>query len=117
MARREILPAIEKYIAFVARTANDKKALDSAIPCTYETNTVKTLSGLAGQIYERVNELDDAIVKLSDASDVIEEGYMIKDTLLVMMSELRLACDEAEVITAEDFWPFPTYGELLFGVR
>ena len=117
MARREILPAIEKYIAFVARTANDKKALDSAIPCTYETNTVKTLSGLAGQIYERVNELDDAIVKLSDASDVIEEGYMIKDTLLVKMSELRLACDEAEVITAEDFWPFPTYGELLFGVR
>ena len=75
------------------------------------------MSGLAGQIYERVSELDDAIVKLSDASDVIEEGYMIKDTLLVKMSELRLACDEAEVITAEDFWPFPTYGELLFGVR
>ena len=117
IARREILPAIEEYTAFVARTANSKKALDVPVPCTYETEVIKKLSALAGQIYVSVNELDGAIAKVSNASDVEEEGYMIRDELLPKMSELRVACDEAEVITAEKFWPFPTYGELLFGVK
>ena len=117
MAKREILPSIEKYIAFVANTANATKELVGTTLSSYEADTVKTLSNLVGQIYERVNELDSVISKLDDADDVEHESYMIRDELLVKMSELRLACDEAEVITAEEFWPFPTYGELLFGVR
>ena len=72
---------------------------------------------LADQIYARVGELDSAVIKLQTAADIEEEGYMIRDTVLPKMSELRVSCDEAEVITAEKFWPFPTYGELLFGVR
>ena len=117
MAKKEILPAIEEYTAFVASAAGKKKAIDSSIPCTYETETVKKLSVLAGQIYEKTDDLDKAIAKLSDAENVEQEGYMIRDELLPKMSELRVACDEAEVITAEKYWPFPTYGELLFGVR
>ena len=117
IARRQILPAVEEYAAFVAQTANGKKALDSAIPCTYEAEAVKKLSVLADQIYARVGELDSAVIKLQTAADIEEEGYMIRDTVLPKMSELRVSCDEAEVITAEKFWPFPTYGELLFGVR
>lgn len=117
MAKREILPAVEEYAAFVASAAGTKKALDSAIPCTYETEIVKKLSVLAGQIFERCDELDKVIASLSDASSVEEEGYLIRDKLLPKMGELRVSCDEAEVITAKKFWPFPTYGELLFGVR
>ena len=41
----------------------------------------------------------------------------IRDVVLVRMSELRMACDEAETLTAKKYWPFPTYGELLFGIR
>ena len=117
MTKKEILPAIEEYAAFVASAAGNKKALDSSVPCTYETETVKKLSVLAGQIYEKTDELDKSIAKLSDAENIEQEGYMIRDELLPKMSELRVACDEAEVITAEKYWPFPTYGELLFGVR
>ena len=117
IAKREILPAIEEYAAFVAQSANSKKALDASIPCIYETEAVKKLSVLEGQIYERTAELDKVIVKVTDAADVVEESYLIRDELLTKMSELRVACDEAEVTTAEKFWPFPTYGELLFGVR
>lgn len=117
MAKKEILPAVEEYAAFVSSTAAAKKAVDSSIPCIYETETVKKLSVLAGEIYQKVNELDKAIVSLSDADDVEQESYAIRDDLLIKMSELRAVCDEAEVITAEKFWPFPTYGELLFGVR
>ena len=117
IARREILPAIEEYTAFLAKTAKNKKAVDESVPCTYETDVIKKLSGLASQIYGGLDELDKAVIKLSDAADVEEEGYMIRDELLPKMNEVRVACDEAEVITAEKFWPFPTYGDLIFGVR
>lgn len=117
IARREILPAVEEYTAFLAKTAKNKKAVDDSVPCTYETDVIKKLSGLASQIYGGLDELDKAVIKLSDAADVEEEGYMIRDELLPKMNEVRVACDEAEVITAEKFWPFPTYGDLIFGVR
>ena len=117
IARREILPAIEEYSAFLAKTANSKKSLDSAVACTYETDVVKKLSALASQIYNGLDDLDTAVMKLSDAADVEEEAYMIRDEVLPKMNAIRVSCDEAEVITAEKFWPFPTYGELLFGVR
>ena len=42
---------------------------------------------------------------------------MIRDVILQKMAELRVVCDEAETVTAEKYWPFPTYGELLFGVK
>ena len=117
MAKKEILPAIEEYTAFVASAAGKKKALDAEVSCVYETGTVRKLSLLSGQIFEKCDELDKVLCKLSDSSNAKEEGYMIRDELLPKMSELRVACDEAEVITAEKYWPFPTYGELLFGVR
>ena len=42
---------------------------------------------------------------------------MIRDSVLSKMGELRIACDSAETMTAKKFWPFPTYGDLLFSVR
>ena len=117
MAKKEILPAIEEYTAFIASAAGKKKALDAEVSCVYETGTVRKLSLLSGQIFEKCDELDKVLCKLSDSANVEQEGYMIRDELLPKMSELRVACDEAEVITAEKYWPFPTYGELLFGVR
>ena len=117
MAKKEILPAIEEYTAFIASAAGKKKALDAEVSCVYETGIVRKLSLLSGQIFEKCDELDKVLCKLSDSANVEQEGYMIRDELLPKMSELRVACDEAEVITAEKYWPFPTYGELLFGVR
>ena len=117
MAKKEILPAIEEYTAFIASAAGKKKALDAEVSCVYETGTVRMLSLLSGQIFEKCDELDKVLCKLSDSANAKEEGYMIRDELLPKMSELRVVCDEAEVITAEKYWPFPTYGELLFGVR
>ena len=72
-------------------------------------------SGLGG--LTAVKELEQALLGLSSAKDIGEEGDAIRDTLLAKMSELRLACDEAETVTAKKYWPFPTYGDLLFGVK
>ena len=57
------------------------------------------------------------MLALDKYDDVISESAAIRDDVLVKMSELRLPCDEAETITAKKYWPFPTYGDLLFGVK
>ena len=56
-------------------------------------------------------------MKLQDAEDVEAESYMIRDAVLGKMGESRVAGDEVETMTAKKYWPFPTYGDLLFGVK
>ena len=117
MAKTQILPAIEAYSADLARNAAAKKALDSALACSYETGVVRRLSVLADRIADKAEELGSALLSLGDAEDIEAESVMIRDTVLKLMGELRLACDEAETLTAKSFWPFPSYGDLLFSVR
>ena len=85
--------------------------------CAYETELVKKLSALTDQIAVRAAELEEAVLALSSAGDIGSQAAAIRDTVLPKMSELRLPCDQAETLTAKKYWPFPTYGDLLFGVR
>ena len=94
-----------------------QKGVDDSISCSYETELVKKLARLEDQIAIRTDELEEAVMKLNDAEDVEAESYMIRDAVLGKMGELRAACDEAEAITAKKYWPFPTYSDLLFGVK
>ena len=117
MARKQILPAIERYLADVADTAARKKALDSGISCAYEKKLARKLATLVDSIDERTDALDCAIAKLRTLSNVTEEANYIRDEILLKMSELREVADESEIICAESYWPFPNYGDLLFGVN
>lgn len=117
MAKTEIAPAVEAYAKEVAKTAAAKKAVDAALPCTYESGLLRKLSSLTDRIAGKADELEQALLSLSSAEEIGEQANAIRDTVLVKMSELRLACDEAETVTAKSYWPFPTYGDLLFGVR
>ena len=117
MARTEIAPAVEAYALSLARTAAAKKALDKDILCGYESRLVKKLSALTDRISVKTDELEQALIDLKGIEDIGEQANAIRDTVLIKMNELRLACDEAEVITAKKYWPFPTYGDLLFGVK
>ena len=117
MAQKQIIPAMEKYAASVARAAVSKQTLLPDIDCGYEKELVKTLSCLTAQASAKTTALKAALEKVRAASSVTEEAFAIRDGLLPAMNELRAVADEAETRTAEEFWPFPTYGELLFGVR
>lgn len=117
MARKQILPAVESYISELANAAVTKKALSDDITCGYEKKMVSKLSLLAEQIDTKTSELEKAVMNLKDASGIQEEAISIRDNVLVKMQELRAVADEAEVITADSYWPFPTYGEILFGVK
>ncbi|EOS42210.1 glutamine synthetase [Lachnospiraceae bacterium A2] len=117
MAKTEIAPAVSAYVLELANTAVAKKAVDDSISRSYETELMKKLVRLEDQIAVKTDELEEAVMKLQDAEDVEAESYMIRDAVLGKMGELRVACDEAETITAKKYWPFPTYGDLLFGVK
>ena len=117
MARTEILPAVQAFTCDTAKTAAAKKELVPGCPCQYETELVKKLSGLTDQIAVKAAELEEAVLDLANAGDIKREAELIRDVVLPKMGELRLPCDEAETLTARKYWPFPTYGDLLFGVR
>ncbi len=117
MAKTLIAPAVERFAADLAKNAAAKKALNADIACGYETGLVKKLSDLTDTIAVKVDELQSAGILLRDAEDVIAESVMIRDNVLPKMCELRLACDEAETVTARSYWPFPTYADILFSVR
>ena len=117
MAKTQIIPAIQKYTASVAEGVQVKKSIDSSIPCKYDTSLVKKLSGLVDSIADYTVGLEQAIDSLSGAEDIGSEAAIIRDTVLPAMETLRIPCDEAETLTAKAYWPYPTYGDLLFGVR
>ena len=115
--RNQIIPAMEAYAADMAGAAASKRAIAPALKCGYEAGIVTGLSELADTIAVRADELDAAMEKLHEAADIVEESAMIRDTILPLMDALRAPCDKAELMTAKSYWPFPTYGDLLFGVH
>ena len=117
MAKTQIAPAVEAYTAEVARAAEAKKQLDRNLACEYETGLVRRLSSLTDRIFAKAEELEKTLIELNKAADVIAESEMVRDTVLPAMNELRIPCDEAETLTSKEYWPFPSYGDLLFGVK
>ncbi len=117
MAKREIIPAVEAYAMELAKTISLKKSVNETLVCQYESNLIKRLSLLTDQMSSQTDALENALIKVQDAENIEGQAYEIRDTVLARMQELRIVCDEAETVTAKKYWPFPTYGDLLFSVK
>lgn len=117
MARRQILPAVEKFSSKLAQDIAVKKSIAPVVSGIYETTLVTRLSDLVEDIDAAVEDLAAALATFHKIDDVTESANMVRDVLLPKMAALRAPCDEAEQRTAEGCWPFPTYGDLLFGVE
>ena len=117
MAKKEILPSIERYVAELVTTVSRKKKLDAPVSARYESTIIEKLSGLEDLIYDRTEELEKSAAGLKDIEDIKAQSEYIRDDVLSKMAALRVAADEAETLTDTKYWPFPTYGDLLFGVR
>ena len=117
MARKEILPAVEAYAKELSDAYIAKSAVIPGIAGKYEKGVIAKLSTLADEIDSAAAALDAAVIRFNAISDITEASCMIRDVILQKMAELRVVCDEAETVTAEKYWPFPTYDKLLFGVK
>ncbi len=116
MARKEILPAVAAYTGALAEGIKGKQKVDPSLACGYETRVLRRLSALADCADSKVEALEKAVTTLDGIGDVTAEADYVRDEILPRMAELRAVCDEAETLTASSYWPFPTYGDLLFGV-
>ena len=117
MAKREIIPAVEAYVMELAKTISLKKSVNETLACRYENSLIKRLSSLTDQIAFQTDALENALIKTQDTGDIEEQACDLRDTVLTRMQELRIVCDEAETVTAKKYWPFTTYGDLLFSVK
>lgn len=117
MARKEILPAIIGYVKELSETVGAAKAVAPSAPLDYGSKTVSKLCALADEIDQKTDALEAAADRYKQITDVTAAANDIRDDILQRMAELRVPCDEAETLMPASVWPFPTYGDLLFGVK
>ena len=115
MAKKDIMPAVATYIKELAQTSSLAK--DCGADTSFEDDMVKRLSSLAAQTYRKLSALEEAEVKAKDIDDVEALANYYHDTVFVAMGELRASADEIETLVGEKYWPYPTYGQLLFYVK
>lgn len=117
MAHKDILPAMSAYSKELADAALEKKKLSADIDTTYETETVKALGNLLGSTYSNVKKLEADLYAAKSMASNEELADFYKDTILADMGALRASADEMETMASSEKWPYPSYGDLLFGVR
>ena len=116
MVRKNYLPAIEGYVGSLAKTASLMQSVSSKVKCHYEVSTMERLSELTDEILESVEKLEEALAGLNRYDTIIKTSEAVRDDVLPKMDVLRKFVDEAEMLTPEKCWPYPSYGKLLFSV-
>ncbi len=117
MVRKNYLPAIERYLYRLSQTTVLMRQVSENVKCKYEVSTMERLSELTDYIMDAVIELEEALAEFKTISDVFKSSEFVRDTMLPRMDKLRKFVDEAEMLTSQRDWPFPSYGQLLFSVN
>ena len=115
MVNRDILPAVMSYVSFLTDAALRKDQLGIAV-CP-EKMMARTLSGKTQLIVERVAQLNAAVDAVPACQGCEAESHYYHDVVVQTMESLRAVVDETELMVSSKYWPYPSYGEMLFGVR
>ncbi len=116
MSKRNIIPSALNYVKKLSDTANSKAKLSSSISCEPEKTLVSKLSTLLDCLYKKTTALESKIIEAKGYDNIKQQADFYKDNILTAMQELRAVADEIEALVSEDYWPFPTYGQLLFNI-
>ncbi len=116
MVRKDILPAASKFTKNLTDTVLAKKAVSEDL-CCYEASLVKEVSSLTNAIFEEVKVLEKALMGAKDVDGAEALAIYYKDSVFTAMNSLRAVTDELECVMDSELWPYPSYGELLFGIR
>ena len=117
MAKRDILPAVSSFTKVLSETISMKKAVSAKINYSYEEEILTQTSDATAAMFAKVKALDSALAATKDIEDACKLAIYYKDTVIVAMNELRSIADELESMTAKNFWPYPSYGDILFSVK
>ena len=115
MVKRDVLPAISKYCDALGERILSRKEAIGAAPL-YESETLIKLTDLEKSIYLKLTDLENLTVS-PEGETSLETATFYRKKVFGAMQTLRVDVDMAETLTAAEYWPYPTYGEMLFGVR
>ena len=91
--------------------------LSPALDTSYEEEVAQELSRITAEAHTQAKKLSSLVVEIRAEKNVIDRAARVRDEICPLMETLRERIDRAEALTDRAFWPVPTYGELLYGVR
>lgn len=116
MVKSEILPAISKYTKVMAETVWAKKQLESDVLCDYEMDMLKKFTEISSELYSDIQKLYTLDSEISGISDSLERARGYRDKVIKLMKEIRGSINWVESCIPKEFWPYPTYEDILFSV-
>ena len=116
MAKKDILPAVTAYIREQVDAALAKKALSSSISAAVEEKLAEKLSEKQLRFVELTEELAQVTAEAAKVDEPLEQAFAYRNNVFAKMEELRSVGDSIEEDMSGEYWPYPSYTELLFGV-
>lgn len=116
MVKRDIIPAVSDYVANLCANVAAKQSVNEALPCRGEKETITALATLNDEVSMLVSKLEDELKDIK-LSDVRVSSQAMAHKVIPVMEEMRKRVDKMETLTASDYWPYPTYFDLLYSVN
>ncbi len=114
MVRNDIIPAISGFSNDMCVAVANKKTISDKINCSVELELAEKSSTLLAEIHEIADKLDKEVKFVSAMTDFADISFEIKNNMIPIMNSLRKVVDEAEVVVGAQYWPYPTYADMLF---
>ena len=112
MGRKDIYPAVERYIVELCAAAKKEAGLSDET----ERDLLSRLSADNDAMYKKAKEIENLLAEAKGIGDAERTARFFADNIIPVMQEMRAFSDDMELNTAKDLWPFPTYGDILFSV-
>ena len=116
MVQHAILSAVSDYTASLCDTIAKKKAALPGVSCKVEEALAASLSALNEELLDRTMALKSAVETASPTASQEDMMHYYHDTVFGQMNGVRTVIDKLETLTASEYWPYPTYYDLLFSV-
>ena len=116
MAKQDIIPAVSDYVAELCSNVAAKKAVSENIPCDTEKSLISRLAALNDKFSAEVAKLE-ALLAGIDKEDVRPASKAMAHKVIPQMQVVRGIADEMETLTSEDYWPYPSYTDILYSVK
>ncbi|MEG6571029.1 glutamine synthetase III [[Clostridium] cellulosi] len=116
MIKKDIIPAVCSYMKDISKEALNKKQLNAEICCELEETLLKKLSALSAELYRKMEALEKVVNEQPSFEDILEKAMYYRNSVFASMEDTRATADEIESLVGEKYWPYPTYGKLLFSV-
>ena len=115
IASKEIIPAVVEYSTNLCESVSLKKSISSALACTCEEGLLADISAQESELYSAVTNLKAVLADVPE-DDALTYANYYKETVIPAMNAVREPADKLELLVGREYWPFPTYGDLLFSV-